>query len=303
MSGLPRFVFRGRTAVVTGAASGIGEQVAHALARRGTNLVLLDRDAERLRAVASEVRFLNADVEVGTIVVDLADAERLAVVAEGVRATHPPVHLLVNNAGVALAGMFQQTALEEFEWVVDINLRAPIRLTHHLLPALVAGRNAHVVNVSSIFGIIAPPGQTAYSTSKFGLRGFSEALRSELRPQGIGVTTVHPGGIRTAIARNARAASGVREEDGAAGRETFARMLRIPPERAAELILRAVAPKFIRRGSSHPPGGDRSSANGRALLETAALLTSPAGVVHRIGDEQAGSPRGIGAKRRTSWVT
>ena len=240
MSGLPRFVFRGRTAVVTGAASGIGEQMAHALARRGTNLVLLDRDAERLRAVASEVRFLNADVEVGTIIVDLGDAERLAVVAEGLRATHPQVHLLVNNAGVALAGMFDQTSLEEFEWVVDINLRAPIRLTHHLLPALLAARNAHVVNVSSIFGIIAPPGQTAYSTSKFGLRGFSEALRSELRPQGIGVTTVHPGGIRTAIARNARAASGVREEDVAAGRETFDRMLRIPPERAAELILRAV---------------------------------------------------------------
>jgi len=187
VSGLPRFVFRGRTAVVTGAASGIGEQVAHALARRGANLVLLDRDGERLRAVASEVRFLNADVEVGTIIVDLGDAERLAVVAEGLRATHPQVHLLVNNAGVALAGMFEQTSLEEFEWVVDINLRAPIRLTHHLLPTLLAARNAHVVNVSSIFGIIAPPGQTAYSTSKFGLRGFSEALRSELRPQGIGV--------------------------------------------------------------------------------------------------------------------
>lgn len=240
MSRLPRFVFKGRTAVVTGAASGIGEQVAHALARRGTTLVLLDRDAERLRAVAAEVRFLNPDVEVGTIVVDLGDAAALELVAEGIRAAHPRVHLLVNNAGVALAGMFEQTSLDEFEWLVDINLRAPIRLTHHLLPVLMAAHDAHIVNVSSIFGIIAPPGQTAYSTSKFGLRGFSESLRSELHGQGIGVTTVHPGGIRTAIARNARAATGVREEDAAQGRQTFDRMLRIPPERAAELIVRAV---------------------------------------------------------------
>jgi short-subunit dehydrogenase len=240
MSRLPRFLFRGRTAVVTGAASGIGEQIAHELARRGTILVLLDRDEERLRAVASEVRFLNPEVDVGTIVVDLDDAPTLDLVAEGIRATHPRIDLLVNNAGVAMAGLFEQMSLEEFEWLVDVNLRAPVRLTHHMLPALVAAANAHVVNMSSVFGIIAPPGQTAYSTSKFGLRGFSEALRSELRPHGIGVTTVHPGGIRTAIARNAPAASGVREEDVAAGRETFDRMLRIPPERAAELVVRAV---------------------------------------------------------------
>jgi len=177
---------------------------------------------------------------VGTIVVDLADAPAIDLVAEGVRATHPRIDLLVNNAGVAMAGLFEQMSLEEFEWLVDVNLRAPVRLTHHLLPALVAAANAHVVNVSSVFGIIAPPGQTAYSTSKFGLRGFSEALRSELRPHGIGVTTVHPGGIRTAIARNAPSASGVREEDIAAGRAAFDRALRIPPERAAELIVRAV---------------------------------------------------------------
>jgi short-subunit dehydrogenase len=240
VSRLPRFVFRGRTAVVTGAASGIGEQVAHALARRGMTLVLLDRDAERLRAVAAEVRFLNPGVEVGTIVVDLGDATALELVAEGIRAAHPRVHLLVNNAGVALAGMFEQTSLDEFEWLVDINLRAPIRLTHHLLPVLLAASNAHIVNVSSIFGIVAPPGQTAYSTSKFGLRGFSEALRSELYVHGIGVTTVHPGGIRTAIARNARAATGVHDEDAAQGREAFDRFLRIPPERAAELVVRAV---------------------------------------------------------------
>ena len=240
MSRLPRFVFPGRTAVVTGAASGIGEQIAHALAGRGTALVLLDRDAERLRAVASEVRFLNPEVEVGTIVLDLADVPALDLVAEGVRATRPRIDLLVNNAGVAMAGLFEQMSLEEFEWLVDVNLRAPVRLTHHLLPALVAAGNAHVVNMSSVFGLIAPPGQTAYSTSKFGLRGFSEALRSELRPHGVGVTTVHPGGIRTAIARNAPAASGVREEEAAQGRETFDRMLRIPPERAAALILRAV---------------------------------------------------------------
>jgi short-subunit dehydrogenase len=249
------------------------------------NLVLLDRDAERLRAVASEMRFLNADVQVGTIVVDLSDGPPLEVVASGLRSAHPHVHLLVNNAGVALAGLFEQTSLEEFEWLVDVNLRAPIRLTHHLLPALLAAGNAHVVNVSSIFGIIAPPGQAAYSTSKFGLRGFSEALRSELRPHGIGVTTVHPGGIRTPIARNARAASGVREEDVAVGRATFDRMLRIPPERAAELIVRAVerrqARLLIGASARIPDLAARIAPVGHSLAFRAILARAP-GVTGRV---------------------
>jgi short-subunit dehydrogenase len=234
------FRFEGATAVVTGAASGIGAALAHALAERGSDLVLLDRDADGLAAVAGDVRAFHRACTVETHAVDVADDAALEAVARAVVEAHPHVDLLVNNAGVAMAGLFEQMSIDDFEWVVGIDFRAPVRLTHHLLPALVDQEGAHVVNVSSIFGIIAPPGQTAYSASKFGLRGFSEALRSELRLHGAGVTTVHPGGIRTAIARNARAASGMDPADLDAGRAAFERFLSIPPERAADLILEAV---------------------------------------------------------------
>ena len=240
MTRLRRFDFDGAVAVVTGAASGIGEALAHLLAERGTDLVLLDRDAVGLARVAAEVSAFHRSRTVETHVVDVSDDAALEEVARSVVEAHPHVDLLVNNAGVAMAGLFEQMSIEDFEWVVGIDFRAPIRLTHHLLPALTNRPGAHVVNVSSIFGIVAPPGQSAYSASKFGLRGFSEALRSELRLHGAGVTTVHPGGIRTAIARNARAASGMRTEDLKAGVEAFDRFLSIPAERAAALIVAAV---------------------------------------------------------------
>ncbi|MEO7236404.1 MAG: SDR family NAD(P)-dependent oxidoreductase [Lapillicoccus sp.] len=240
MTRLTRFEFEGAIAVVTGAASGIGAALAHALAERGSDLVLLDRDGAGLATVADDVRAFHRTATVETHVVDVSDDAALEAAARAVVEAHPHVDLLVNNAGVAMAGLFEQMSIEDFEWVVGIDFRAPVRLTHHLLPAIIDRPGAHVVNVSSIFGIVAPPGQTAYSASKFGLRGFSEALRSELRLHGAGVTTVHPGGIRTAIARNARAASGMDEGALEEGREAFDRFLSIPAERAADLILDAV---------------------------------------------------------------
>jgi short-subunit dehydrogenase len=252
----PRFVFAGGTAVVTGAASGIGEAVAHALAGRGCDLVLMDRDAARLEAVASA---LAAQVRVTAHVVDLADADATRRVGRDVLAEHPRIRLLVNNAGVALGGRFDQVTLEEYFWLVDVNYGATVRLTHLLLPALKAesanrhpseeragrrrrptGTDAHLVNVSSVFGIVAPPGQTAYSASKFAVRGFTEALRHELADDGIGVTCVFPGGIRTRIALSARAGSGVDRAEYEAARERFTKVLTIAPERAAEVILSGI---------------------------------------------------------------
>jgi short-subunit dehydrogenase len=237
---LRRFEFENAVAVVTGAASGIGEALVHLLAERGTDVVLLDRDAQGLARVAAEVSAFHRSRTVETHVVDVSDDTALEAVARAVVEAHPHLDLLVNNAGVAMAGRFEQMTLDDFEWVVGIDFRAPIRLTHHLLPALTDRPGAHVVNVSSIFGLVAPPGQTAYSASKFGLRGFSEALRSELWLHGAGVTTVHPGGIRTAIARNARPASGMRAGELEEGVAAFERLLSIPPERAAAQILDAV---------------------------------------------------------------
>lgn len=235
-----RFVFIGGTAVVTGAASGIGEALVHGLARRGSDLVLVDRDAGRLDAVVAAVRAAHPDRQLTAYVVDLADAAATARVAEEIRRRHPALRLLVNNAGVALGGRFDQVSLDEFSWVVDVNFRAVAQLTHALLPTLRVEPGAHLVNVSSLFGIIAPAGQTAYAASKFAVRGFTEALRQELAGEGIGVTCVHPGGIRTRIAQNARVGAGVPAEEFETGRRQFEKLLTIDPARAAEVILRGV---------------------------------------------------------------
>ncbi|MBN9103258.1 MULTISPECIES: SDR family NAD(P)-dependent oxidoreductase [unclassified Pseudonocardia] len=230
--------FAGKTAVLTGAASGIGEQLAYGLGVRGSDLVLLDRDADRLDAVASTVRLRHPGISVETIVVDLADRKATLAVAEQILADHPRIGLLVNNAGVALGGRFDQVTLDEFEWVMDINFRAPVLLTHTLLPAIAAG--GHLVNVSSLYGLIGPAGQSAYSSSKFAIRGLTEVLRAELTPQGIGVTTVHPGGIRTRVAESARVGSGVARTDVEATQKAYRALLSYPAEKAAEEILDGV---------------------------------------------------------------
>ncbi|MFT7838429.1 SDR family NAD(P)-dependent oxidoreductase [Saccharothrix sp. BKS2] len=236
MSKLPPHRFAGGTAVLTGAASGMGEQMAYGLARRGSHLVLIDRDAERLAEVAGRIR----GVRVDPVVADLSDVSGLDALAADVLARHPRPTLLINNAGVALGGTFDQVGAEEFDWVLDVNFRAPVALTRLFLPSLLESPGSHVVNVSSLFGLIAPPGQTAYSASKFALRGFTEALRHELADRGVGVTSVHPGGIRTRIAETARVASGANAAEAAEGRASFAKLLTYPADKAAEQILTGV---------------------------------------------------------------
>jgi short-subunit dehydrogenase len=234
------YAFAGGTAVVTGAASGIGEALAVQLADRGSNLVLVDRDAQRLTLVAERVRAASRGLRVTTHVADLSDDRQTAELGATLAAEHPETTLLVNNAGVALGGRFDQVTLDEFDWVMAVNFRAVVRLTHALLPALKAHPGAHVVNVSSVFGIFAPAGQAAYAASKFAVRGFSEALRHELAENGVGVTVVHPGGIKTRIAESARTGSGVSAEEYEQGRKQFAKLLTMPPETAAAQIVAAI---------------------------------------------------------------
>jgi short-subunit dehydrogenase len=234
------YQFAGGTAVVTGAASGIGEAVAARLAERGSHLVLVDRDVDRLGDVADRVRAAHPALGVTTYVADLSDDEQTDALAATLAAEHPETTLLVNNAGVALGGRFDQVTLEEFDWVMAVNFRAVVRLTHALLPVLKAHPGAHLVNVSSVFGIFAPAGQAAYSASKFAVRGFSEAVRHELAENQVGVTVVHPGGIRTRIAESARTGSGVSVEEYEQGRKQFAKLLTMPPETAAAMIVEAI---------------------------------------------------------------
>ncbi len=231
----------GGTAVVTGAASGIGEALAYDLAARGCDLVLLDKEGDRLSTVVSTIQSRHSTVDVAPYVVDLASTSDTIATAEAILADHPRIRLLVNNAGVALGGRFDQVTLDEFNWVIDINFRATVTLTHRLLPALKAEPGSHLVNLSSLFGIIAPGGQAAYSASKFAVRGFTEALRQELMPDGIGVSCVHPGGVRTRIGSSARVGSGVPPEYAEAHRDDWQKVLTMDPSAAAAVILRGVA--------------------------------------------------------------
>jgi short-subunit dehydrogenase len=238
--------FAGRTAVLTGAASGIGEQLAYQLAARGSDLVLVDVDAARLEEVAGRLDRVTPGRSVQQLVADLSDRSAVDGVATQVLAEHPAIGLLVNNAGMALGGRFDQVTVDEFEKVMNVNFRAPFLLTHALLPALKAQPGSHLVNVSSLFGLIAPAGQSAYCASKFALRGLSQVLRAELADDGIGVTTVHPGGIRTRIAENAVIGSGVPAEEIEPNQRVFDKLLTYPPEKAARQILDAVAKRKAR---------------------------------------------------------
>jgi len=249
-----RFQLAGAVALITGAASGIGAALAAGLAAKGCSLLLVDRDPVGLEDVARQVRGRGTTVE--TRIVDLVDADAIRALPDWAQDRFGRLDILINNAGVALGGRFDETHLDDFEWLMDINLRAVVRMCHAFLPMLRARPAAQIVNLSSLFGLIAPPGQVAYCTSKFGVRGFSEALRHEYEGTGLGITVVHPGGVATAISRNARgrrppsdpeAAKRAAVEDEK-GREAFGKLLTLPPADAAHAIIRGIearAPRIV----------------------------------------------------------
>lgn len=240
------FNLKDQVAVVTGAASGIGAALAPALAAKCCHLALCDVNAVGLEQTAAAARAKG--VRVSTHVLDVSDAEACADLPAAVLAEHGKVSVLVNNAGVALFGRFDEMTLADFEWLLAINLLGVVRLTHAFLPHLKAQPQAHIANVSSIFGVIAPPGQTAYCASKFGVRGFSESLRHELAGSTVSVTVIHPGGVATKIASSARVAQSARQEDLEASRERTQRLLSLPPAAAADDIVQAIeqrAPRLL----------------------------------------------------------
>jgi short-subunit dehydrogenase len=232
------FPLRGATAVVTGAASGIGAALAQALAVRGANLALADRNEAGLEVVAARVRPQGG--RVSTHLIDVTDHDAIDALPAAVLAEHGEVDVLVNNAGVAMAGFFADISIDEFSWLFEINFWAPVRLTRAFMPALSRAPIAHIVNMSSLFGLVAPPGQVAYSASKFALRGFSEALRHELEGSSISLTVVHPGGVRTEIANSARVPEKLDPAEVRKGIGAMNKHLRMPPDQAAELIARAI---------------------------------------------------------------
>ena len=230
--------FAGKTAVVTGAASGIGRAISRSLARRGCHLALADVNEAGLAETAALAAA--SGLRISTHRLDVADRQAIAAFPAVVLTSHPGVDVLVNNAGVAVGGAFDQVAEADFDWLIDINFWGVVRMTRAFLPLLKASPEARLVNISSLFGLIAPPGQTAYCASKFAVRGFSESLRHDLAGSRVGVTTVHPGGVATSIAKNARVPGAWSEAEQAQSQERLKRLLKLPPEQAGEIIVTGV---------------------------------------------------------------
>lgn len=229
----------GKTVLITGAASGIGRATAQACAQRGARLMICDLNAEALEQTAVELRGSGATVV--TRRVDVARRADMAAFADAVHADVDAVDLLVNNAGVAIGGGFLHTSLDDWDWIVSINLLGVVHGCHFFIPPMLRrGRGGHVVNIASSASFVASAPLAAYSTTKFAVLGLSEALREELTPDGIGVTAVCPGLINTAITRSARM-RGPAASDEARQRlvDTYA-WRNYGPDRVAEGILRAV---------------------------------------------------------------
>ena len=209
----------GAAVAVTGAASGIGRALAIELAARGADLALADRDEAGLQSVAAEIAKGSAQTgstrKVSLHRVDIGDSEAVTAFARVAIAAHPALNIVINNAGVALLGQFHEIDQAQMEWLFNINFWGAVHATRAFLPHLAGQPASHIVNLSSIFGIVAPPGQTAYSAAKFAVRGFSEALRHELQmaKSPIRLSVVHPGGIKTNIVRNSRAGTGVTDNE------------------------------------------------------------------------------------------
>lgn len=238
--------FDNKVAAITGAASGMGRALALALARRGCHLALSDIDAAGLTDTADAARRANASVRITTTWVDTADRAAVYAWADQTAAQHGRVNLVFNNAGVALSAPLEQVRREDFEWLMAINFWGVVWGTQAFLPHLRASGDGHVVNTSSLFGLMAMPLNGSYNASKFAVRGYTEALRMELElgRAPISATCVHPGGVRTRIARSARmdaSSATLLGRDAEQARAEFDKLLdTTSAESAALQILRAV---------------------------------------------------------------
>ena len=238
---------RGAAAAVTGAAGGIGRALALELAARGCDLALADRDEAGLQAVAAEIAkaatIRSQQRKVTVHRVDVGEPAEIADFAQAAISAHPGLNIVVNNAGVALLGQFTEIDQAQFDWLMNINFWGVVHSTRAFLPHLSRQGAAHIVNLSSIFGIIAPPGQTAYAAAKFAVRGFSESLRHELQTANspVHLTVVHPGGVATNIARNSRTGTGVTDNaQRAEAIERFDKVTKTTPQAAALRIIQGI---------------------------------------------------------------
>lgn len=228
-----------KVVVITGAGSGIGRALALNIAAQGAHLALSDVNEAGLAETVDLVKGAGPG-QVRSDLLDVADREAMASYADVVAAHFGRVNVLINNAGVALAGDFNDLEYKDMEWIVGINFWGVVNGTKEFLPHLISSGDGHVVNLSSLFGLISMPGQTLYNATKYAVRGLTESLREEMLIAGhkVSVTAVHPGGIKTAIARSARVSD---QEDQAATAKLFdEKLAKMTPERAAEIIVKGI---------------------------------------------------------------
>jgi NADP-dependent 3-hydroxy acid dehydrogenase YdfG len=230
--------FAGKVAVVTGAGSGIGQALAIELGRSGAKVAISDVDVDGLKETEERLKAIGTPVKADRL--DVTEREAFLAYADAVAEHFGKVNQIYNNAGIAFSGDVEVSQFKDIERVMDVDYWGVVNGTKAFLPYLIASGDGHVINVSSVFGLFSVPGQAAYNSAKFAVRGFTEALRQEMILAGhpVGVTTVHPGGIKTAIARNAGAAEGLDRDELA---KVFdKRLAKTTPESAARIILDAV---------------------------------------------------------------
>ena len=230
--------FDGKVAVVTGAGSGIGQALAIELGRSGAKLAISDVDTDGLATTEERLTAIGARVKADRL--DVTEREAFALYADAVKDHFGTVNQVYNNAGISFMGSIEASQFKDIERVMDVDYWGVVNGTKIFLPHLIASGDGHVINVSSVFGLLAVPGQGAYNAAKFAVRGFTEALRQEMLVAGhpVKVTCVHPGGIKTAIARNSAAVEGVDQEELA--KYFDKRLASTSAQKAARVILDGV---------------------------------------------------------------
>lgn len=231
----------GKLAVITGAGSGIGRALAQQLNTDGCRLLLSDIDAKGLDETLLSLS--RGDISAKAQVLDVADKTAMYQWAEGIEAEFGHIDILINNAGVALSSTVEESLYEDIEWLMGINFWGVVYGTKAFLPMLRKSQQGHLVNLSSIFGIVGIPTQSAYNAAKFAVRGYTEALRHELRGSNVHICCVHPGGIKTNIARNSRSVAGA---DRAASIAHFDQMANTTAESAARQIITGIEKRKVR---------------------------------------------------------
>lgn len=236
--------FADKVVVITGAGGGMGREMALYAAREGALLAISDWNAEALAETVDLVKGIGAEVR--TDVIDVSDRDAMGAWATAVAEQFGRVNVVVNNAGVTVTGDFEEMSYEDFDWIVGVNFNGVVNGTKEFLPHLIASGDGALVNISSLFGLISMPGQTAYNATKYAVRGFTEALREEMliNKHNVSVTCVHPGGIKTGISRNGRKTA---SQDASKLDELFEkRLARMTAEKAAKIILDATKAKKSR---------------------------------------------------------